>query len=343
MEQTLSFPGLGIEQFTLNRIAFSVLGKPIYWYGIIIAAGFLLALLYANKRAGAFGLDSDRVLDVILGGSIGGIIGARIYYVVFSWANYKDNLIDVFKIWEGGIAIYGGVIGGFLAGALMCRLRRVRFLPMADLAVACLILGQGIGRWGNFVNIEAFGSVTALPWRMCSPAIASYLQQVGFADAATAAQILDGTLGVHPTFFYESVWCLLSFGILAWFTSRRRYDGELTLLYVFLYSAERAIVEGLRTDSLMWGSVRVSQALAVVLTVVSASLLLFMRAKIKRKNDPDFLPLYVNTTEGQAVLAGTFYPKKEKEQPVEETNEPQLPEEQNAKTDEEGQADGKAD
>ena len=117
MEQTLSFPGLGIEQFTLNRIAFSVLGKPIYWYGIIIAAGFLLALLYANKRAGAFGLDSDRVLDVILGGSIGGIIGARIYYVVFSWANYKDNLIDVFKIWEGGIAIYGGVIGGFAIAA----------------------------------------------------------------------------------------------------------------------------------------------------------------------------------------------------------------------------------
>ena len=175
---TVAFPGLGIEPFQLDRVAFTIPGIdwPVYWYGILFALAFLLAILYISKRAPVFGLDPDRALDVVLGGALGGIIGARAYFVIFSWDQYKDNLANIFKIWEGGIAIYGSVIGGFLAGDLTCRIRKVKFLPMADLAVGGLILGQAIGRWGNFVNIEAFGSVTGGAWRMCSPAAACFAQ-----------------------------------------------------------------------------------------------------------------------------------------------------------------------
>ena len=133
---TVAFPGLGIEPFQLDRVAFTIPGIdwPVYWYGILFALAFLLAILYISKRAPVFGLDPDRALDVVLGGALGGIIGARAYFVIFSWDQYKDNLANIFKIWEGGIAIYGSVIGGFLAGYLTCRIRKVKFLPMADLA-----------------------------------------------------------------------------------------------------------------------------------------------------------------------------------------------------------------
>ena len=310
----VSFPGLGIEEFTLNRIAFSIGGIHIYWYGIIIALGFLCAVGYIFKRARSFGVDADRALDVVIGTVLGGVVGARIYYVIFSWDQYKDNLSDIFKIWEGGIAIYGAVLAGFLVAWLLCRLRKVKFLPMADVSVTGVILAQGIGRWGNFVNVEAFGSVTDLPWRMCSPRIADYLTNHGLIDGETADKILAGTLGVHPTFFYESVWCLIGFVLLVWFTKRRRFDGEVTLFYLAWYGAERAVVEGLRTDSLMWGDVRVSQALACLLFVASVVIWIVIRKKIKNADDPDYLKLYVDTAEGQAVLDGSFYAKPEESQ-----------------------------
>lgn len=321
MNQTVSFPGLGIGEFTINRVAFSVFGHPIYWYGIIIALAFLLGILYIVKRSHIFGLDSDRVMDVVLGAVIGGIIGARFYYVIFSWDQYRDNLADVIKIWEGGIAIYGGVIGGFLVGALMSRIRKVRFIPMADLAVGGLILGQSIGRWGNFINVEAFGSNTGLPWGMASPSIAEYLTR---HQAALAAQgvAVDPAMPVHPTFFYESMWCLIGFILIALAAKHRRFDGELTLLYVAWYGAGRAVIEGLRTDSLMWGSVRVSQALAVILVIASIAVWLLVRSKIKQSGDQEYLKLYVNTAEGQAVINGTFYKKPAEEQHPSEVQTP---------------------
>lgn len=308
MTQTVSFPGLGIEEITLNRVAFTIFGHPIYWYGVIIALAFLLGITYLIKRAPAFGLDSDRVMDVILGAVIGGIIGARIYYVAFSWDQYRSNLADVVKIWEGGIAIYGGVLGGFLVGAIICRIRKVRFVPMADLAVGGLILGQSIGRWGNFVNVEAFGSNTSLPWGMASPSITEYLARHQAALAAQGVSV-DPSMPVHPTFFYESMWCLLGFLLIALVTKHRRFDGELTLLYAGWYGAGRSVIEGLRTDSLMWGSVRVSQALAILLVIASILTWLLIRMKIKKSGDPEYLKLYVDTTEGQAILNKTFYQK----------------------------------
>lgn len=315
MNEIISFPGLGLE-FSIDRVAFTLFGKPIYWYGVIIAVGFLLAVVYTMRRVKEFGLDSDRVIDVLLGSVVTGMIGARIYYVVFSWDMYKNNLLDVFKIWNGGIAIYGGVIGALLGGWLFCRLRRVKFLPMCDLCAAGLMLAQGIGRWGNFVNGEAFGSVTNLPWRMVSAyeggagttKIQSYLASL----PEETLSALGENVGVHPTFFYESVWCILGFFFLMWLTSRRRFDGELILAYAAWYGAERAVVEGLRTDSLMLGNLRISQFVAVITCLTALVLLFMIRSRIRRSNDPEYRKLYVHTEEAEQIRQGTFYQKKAK-------------------------------
>ncbi|MBC8545542.1 prolipoprotein diacylglyceryl transferase [Clostridiaceae bacterium NSJ-31] len=309
MGELLSFPGLGLE-FHLDRVAFHIGSYTIAWYGILMALAFLVGISYVMLRTKTFGLDGDRVIDVLLVAVMGGIVGARIYYVAFSWNEYKDNLADIFKIWEGGIAIYGGLIGAILVGLWMCRVRKVRVLPMLDIATGGVIIGQAIGRWGNFVNIEAFGSNTTMPWGMTSPVIERYLtahQQ----ELAEVGVIVDPSMPVHPTFFYESIWCLLGFILIAWYTKRRRFDGELVLFYCVWYGAERAVVEGLRTDSLMWGNFRVSQVLSIIGVVVALALWIWIRVKIKRANDPEYLKLYVNTEEAEMIRQGTFYPKKE--------------------------------
>lgn len=318
MSEALSFPGLGLE-FAINRVAFSIGNMPIYWYGIIIAAAFLAAAAYALSRSRAFGLDSDRVIDVILCGVLFGIVGARLYYVAFQWDTYADNLMSVFDIRSGGIAVYGGIIGGVIAGMLACKWRKVKMMPMLDLAAGSLFLGQAIGRWGNFVNIEAFGSNTDVPWGMASPSISWYLQQ-NSADLAKLGVTVDPNMPVHPTFFYESMWCLLGFLFIAWFTSRRRFDGQIWLIYLGWYGLGRFFIEGLRTDSLMLGSMRVSQIVALLCVLASAFAFFTTLSKIRRANDPDYMMLYVNTDEGKSVLAGTFYKKKdqaEQEKPEE--------------------------
>lgn len=308
MTETLSFPGLGLE-FDINRVAFSVFGLPIYWYGILIAAAFLLGMLYVLRRVKTFGLDGDRLMDVLFGGVLLGIVGARLYFVLFSWDSYKDNLLSIFNIRSGGLAIYGAIIGAVLAAVVICRMRRVRLLPALDVAVGGLLLGQAIGRWGNFVNIEAFGSNTSLPWGMHSDSIKYYLAANQSRLAAIGVTV-DPQMPVHPTFLYESLWCLLGFLFIAWYTKRRRFDGELTLIYLGWYGFGRVFIEGLRTDPLLIGTVRVSQIVALLCVLASVILLLVIHSRIRRANAPDFMPLYVNTEEGQSVLAGTFYKKK---------------------------------
>lgn len=309
MGELLTFPGLGLE-FYLSRVAFQIGNYSIAWYGVIMAAAFLVGICYVMLRTKRFGLDSDRVIDVLLVSVIGAIIGARVYYVAFSWADYKDNLMDVFKIWEGGIAIYGGLIGGVIVGLIMCKIRKVRVLPILDLTVGGLIIGQAIGRWGNFVNIEAFGANTLMPWGMGGPTIENYLM-MNRDKLAGFGVTVDPLMPVHPTFFYESMWCLLGFLVIAWFTNRRRFDGELVLLYAVWYGLGRSVIEGLRTDSLMLGQVRISQLLSIIGVIVAAGLWIYVCVKIKKKNDPDYLKLYVNTDEAAQILAGGFYGKKD--------------------------------
>ena len=316
MTQIVSFPGLGFS-FEINPDAFSIGSLTIKWYGILFACAFLLGTLYVLKNTKKFGLDGDRVIDVLLGTIVFGVIGARIYYVAFSWDMYRDNLMDIFKIWNGGIGIYGGVIAAVLSGWLLCRWRKVRFLPMLDLCSAGLILAQAIGRWGNFVNVEAFGCATTVPWRMTS----EYAGGIGstqvqrYLATLTSAEVdaLGGmdAIGVHPTFFYESLWCLLGFFLLVWMTKRRKFDGQMIFVYTIWYGVERFVVEGLRTDSLMIGNLRVSQVFAIFSAIVALIIMLVVLQKKKASNDPEYLKLYVDTEEAQLIREGKFYGKKQ--------------------------------
>ena len=310
MEQTantVSFPGLGLD-FEVNRVAFSIGDLPVYWYGILIALGFILAILYVSRRAREFGVDADRMLDVILGGAIGGIVGARAYYVILQWDYYGQNLSQIFNTRSGGMAIYGGLIGGVLIGLLMCKIRRVKFMPALDLVVGGFLIGQGIGRWGNFVNIEAFGANTSLPWGMSSSVITDYLTQHE-AELEAIGMDIDPNMPVHPTFLYESLWCLLGFAFIAWYTRRRKFDGELTLLYMMWYGAGRAVIEGLRTDSLMIPGtlLRASQVLAAAMVVVAAIIWIVKTSKVKKAGGRQ---LFVDSEQGQLIARGEFYKKK---------------------------------
>lgn len=251
MNNIVSFPGLGLE-FHFSNVAFSIGAKPIYWYGIIIAAGFILAVIYASRRAPQFRVSSDNLSDMAIICLPIAIVCARIYYVLFQWDEYKDNLSEVVAIWHGGLAIYGGVIGSVIFCILYCRMKKIYPLDMLDVACIGLMMGQSIGRWGNFFNCEAFGSLTALPWRMC----------IG----QTIAEC--GAYGNHPTFFYESAWNAIGVLILHCFSKskHRKYRGEVMLGYFIWYGLGRLWIEGLRTDSLyLFGTgLRVSQMVALL-------------------------------------------------------------------------------
>ena len=341
MVTTVSFPGLGLE-FELNRVAFSIGGFNVYWYGLLIGIGFMLAGTYALLNARKVGVDSDRLIDVVIVGLVCGIIGARLYYVIFDWETFQGDLSKIFDIRQGGLAIYGGILAGMAGGIIMAKIRKVRVRPAMDLAAAGFLIGQGIGRWGNFVNVEAFGSNTSSILGMTGPKVVGYLTQVKNSGAAWA-QNIDPHMPVHPTFLYESVWCLTGFLIIAlWLMRRRKYDGQVFLFYTAWYGLGRLFIEGLRTDSLMWGPVRVSQALALVAFVTATALLIWLGQK-KKKLGEDFLPLYINTPEGQAVVAGTFYqkapaPEIHTEQPAEQPEKPSEPEQSAAAPEEENRA-----
>lgn len=288
----VSFPGLGID-VTVNRVAFHLFGLPIYWYGVIIGFGMLLAILFTFFHHKRFGLNADRMTDVIILSAVCAILSARAYYVIFAPFEY-ESIWQMLDIRDGGLAIYGGVLGAFLFGSLICKWRKVPLLPMYDITALGFLLGQGIGRWGNFVNQEAFGGNTAMPWGMISNGTTNYLLRHQ-AELAQQGITVDPFMPVHPTFFYESLWCLIGFGLLWWYSYHRKFDGELIALYCVWYGAERAVVEGLRTDSLMWGPIRVSQALAVVLVLFGLVVLLYGRKKAKEKRAAGLPVLYVET------------------------------------------------
>ena len=309
--QTVYFPNLGWS-FDLNPTAFTIGNFTFRWYGILIAIGFLLAVIYAFKRIKEFGIDADRAIDVILAGTIGAVVGARLYYVIFQWSEFADNPISILHIWNGGLAIYGGLIGAFLFGGLFCKIRKVKLLPMFDLVCSGMLLGQGIGRWGNFVNVEAFGSNTTLPWGMTSAGIKTYLAEHETSLEALGVNI-DPALPVHPTFLYESIWCILGFVLIALYIKRRRFDGEITLMYTGWYGLGRMFIEGLRTDSLMIGSLRVSQILAALLFIAALITWFIIHNRIKNNHDDEYLKLYVLTDEGKEVVAGTYYERLKEE------------------------------
>ncbi len=296
--QVLEFPKLGIE-LTLNPVAFSIGSLSVAWYGIIIAIGFALALVYGMRNAKRLGILPDKMVDVVIGGIVGGIVGARLYYVIFSWKEYQDNLLDIFRIWNGGLAIYGGLIGAITVGYFICKWRKVKFTTMLDLAAPGFLIGQGIGRWGNFVNIEAYGGNTTLPWGMWSEKIFE-----DYLDLSSASLTFDPSEPVHPCFLYESLWCIAGFFLIHFLVSKhRKFDGQVFLSYLAWYGLGRVFIEGLRTDSLMLGNLRVSQVLAGLMVLFSVVLILVILNRIKRTGDPEYMQLYVNTQDWQAELA----------------------------------------
>ena len=293
-DNEIVFPRLGID-LHVDSTAFTVFGASVTWYGVIITLGMLLAMIYAFSRMRSFGIDSDRAIDGVIGGVIGGIIGARIYYVAFHWSEYSGDWKSIINIRSGGLAIYGGVIGALLVGSIVCKLRKVRLLPMFDVVSLGFLIGQCIGRWGNFTNHEAFGGNTDGLLGMSSGHIQSWIAQ-NYADGSVVPD-----RPVHPCFFYESVWCLLGFILLHIISKKfRKFDGQIFLMYIVWYGAGRFFIEGLRTDSLYIGTVKVSQAVALICVAVGIVLLCVGFSRVARMGG-DY-KLYCETAESKALL-----------------------------------------
>ena len=260
MYTEISFPALGIA---LDPPKYLQIGPlVIYYYGLIIAVGLILAVLYGCKRSREFGIKEDDLVDGVLWVTPFAILCARAYYVIFSWERYAANPIEVFYIWEGGLAIYGGVLGALLGVAVFCRIKKIKIAAMLDLVLMGFLIGQSIGRWGNFINREAFGAETMSFFRM------------GLLNPYT-----DIVTFVHPTFLYESAWNALGFVILHFASKHRRYDGQMALAYAAWYGLGRTFIEGLRADSLYWGSFRVSQLLAAVSCFAAVVVLILLTFK----------------------------------------------------------------
>lgn len=293
-EKIVSFDGLGIGPLQFDRVAFSIGDFSVYWYAVIISIGLILAVCFCLWQAKKFELTADNVLDVLLFGLPVGIICARLYYVIFSPANVVYNsFFDVIDIRNGGLAIYGGIIGAFVTGAIYCKVKKVKMLALFDLASFGFLIGQSIGRWGNFINGEAHGGVTDLPWGMT----------------------INGRGPYHPTFFYEFLWNVIGFVLLFLFVKKwKKNHGEGFFLYMAWYGLGRAFIEGMRTDSLMFAGIRVSQIVAAVAVVFGIVLFILARkgvldkakdkvAERAKKKSDRYKPVYSSLFSDEALNA----------------------------------------
>lgn len=244
--QTITFPLLNL-QLNINKIAFTMLGINIHWYAILTVTSLVLALILCKIKDGKFGIEFSNIIDLSIYLIPISFIFARLYYVLFNLSNFP-TLASIFNIRDGGLAIYGGIIGGGITCYIFCKKRKINLLDLTDYIVPFLALGQSIGRWGNFANVEAYGTETNLPWKMGIPAI-------------------NGIQYVHPTFLYESIATLLIFIFLTIKTKNRKFEGEITYLYIIMYSISRFFIESLRIDSLMLGDFRISQVISAILFI----------------------------------------------------------------------------
>jgi len=290
MKTTVSFPGLGIDEFIVDRVAFSVFGKDIYWYGVIIMLGMLAAFIHAYVRCRQERISTDDLLDVGIWTVLCGVLGARLYYVATTWSegNYH-NIVDVFAIWEGGLAIYGGIIAGALAIAAVTRIKKMNTFQLMDTVAPGVMIAQAMGRWGNFVNGEAFGYEVAegsllYPFRM------------GLISDFTGSEMLY----YHPTFLYESVWNLVGFTLITIFYRKKRFHGEIALCYLTWYGLGRMFIEGLRTDSLYVGPFRISQVVGFVCFVAGLALIITGYVLAAKRKLPAFMQVTWDAPAGAA-------------------------------------------
>lgn len=243
----------------MNPVAFTIFGSDIRWYGLLIAAAVLIGTVLAMKESKRKGLNEETLIDFLLFAIPAAIVGARLYYVIFSWDTYKNNPMQIFNIRGGGLAIHGAIIAGVIVAIIFCRVKKNSFWQLLDIVAPSLVLGQAIGRWGNFANQEAHGGPTDLPWGI----------------------IINGEK-VHPTFLYESIFNIIIFMFLMWYKKKSKVDGEIFLLYFPLYSLGRFFVEGFRTDSLMLGPIRVAQLLSIFIIITCVLLLQYRRKRLNK-------------------------------------------------------------
>ena len=275
----ISFPGVGLE---VNPDRILQIGNfSIHYYGLIIAIGLALAVIYGLRRSKAFGLTQDHILDGALMIVPFAIVCARIYYCAFSWDSFKDDPISMLYIWNGGIAIYGGVIGAALGILAFCKFKKISIGATLDLVALGFLIGQAIGRWGNFMNREAFGAEVSQGYFFAMGLFNRYLGEYQY---------------FHPTFLYESLWNAVGFVALHFLSKKRQYDGQIALGYVAWYGLGRTIIEGLRTDSLWWGPFRVSQLLAAVSCIAAVVVLL-----VQAFRSHDQADLFVNRVAAKAA------------------------------------------
>ncbi len=273
----------------INPVAFTIpIGKgwDIYWYGIIIATGFLLALIYAFRKAPKYNINTDKMIDVILVTTPVAILCARTYYLIFDGGGIKS-----FKHFFGigtssgfaGLAIYGGVIGAVVCGGIMCKIKKINVLDMFDITATCFLLAQGIGRWGNFCNQEAYGTFTGSTFW-------------GMESTKTIAEMGKGL--VHPCFLYESIWCIGGFFLLNYLSKKRIFSGQLTLCYGIWYGFGRAIIETIRTDSLMLGNIRVSCLLSILLVIgCTAAMIIILKKRKNSAKDTEYKKVFAEEGE----------------------------------------------
>ncbi|OUP27924.1 prolipoprotein diacylglyceryl transferase [Faecalibacterium sp. An192] len=302
MTNLVTFPGLGLS-FEISRVAFTIGGVNIYWYGVVIAVGLVLAMIFAMRHCTEFGIDGDSMVDVLVVGVVLGILSARAYYVAMAPFKYQ-SIREILSLRDGGLAIYGGIIGAVVFGGLACKWRKVPVLPMFDLTGMGFLIGQCLGRWGNFFNQEAFGCNTTLPWGMYSAATEAYLR--GSTVTVPAGVTIDPTMPVHPTFLYESIWCLVGFVALRFYMKKRRFNGDIALLYAIWYGLGRFWIEGLRTDSLLLVpsmGLRASQLVAAIAVVGGIIAQVILRRKYKDQTLMVHLAITADNRKLQAQVA----------------------------------------
>ncbi len=285
MDRMIYFPNLGIYLENVGK-SVSIFGFPIAYYGIVIVTGMVIALWMACHEAKRLGENPDNFWDMGMIGILAGVVGARIYYVIFAWDNYKDNLLEIFNLRHGGLAIYGGIIGGFLGVYVYGKVKKLNLAQQLDIAAPCLLIGQIMGRWGNFFNREAFGGYTDNLFAMQLP-VSAVRQNEITQQMWDHLQTVNGVdmIQVHPTFLYESLWNLALLIVILLYRKHRKFKGQIFFIYLIGYGCGRAWIEGLRTDQLLLPGVElpVSQLLSVLLVIAGVILMVITGKRAKKQ------------------------------------------------------------
>lgn len=318
----VSFPGLGLGPWQFDGVAFTLFGIDIAWYGLLITMGMVFAFFYGLWQAKKVGIKSDDIVDLAILIVIFSITGARLLYVLFPpegvssflatggtfWENAKQTIVNVLSIREGGLSIFGGVFGGFMAGLIVSKWKKIRFPILLDILSPCVMIGQIIGRWGNFINGEAYGGVTSLPWGMNIQRVEFYPDLIESERYLPCEKGIGLTECVHPTFFYESVWNLIGLVLIMVFHKKKQFQGQVFAFYLIWYGSGRAVLEGLRTDSMLLFGLRLNQLIGIAIVIIG--LVIMVCGYLKAKKNIDVVAKVIKTAKGLFKKIKGLFKKK---------------------------------